>query len=269
VEKTISIIGCGWLGFPLAKEFIGKGYKVKGSTTRVEKLKVLSSAGIEPFILRLPVVDGLENNLLNSKTIIFNIPPRLRNRTESEYLKDISSFLELLSKVDFAKLIHISTTSIYGDRKGICTENDEDRASIHFKAENLLKVFCAKNNKLFVSARCGGLMGYDRFPCKYYNESNVLSNGHIGVNYIHRDDLINILVQVVETDSCQGVFNIVAPIHPSRKELIVDCAKVAGINPPQFINSEEKGKEISVDFLKKELKYEFKYPNPLGFYYVL
>ena len=39
-QNKIGIIGCGWLGLPLAKEFISNNYKVKGSTTTKEKLKI-------------------------------------------------------------------------------------------------------------------------------------------------------------------------------------------------------------------------------------
>ena len=42
----ISILGCGWLGFPLAKSLVEKGFSVKGSTTSENKLSILSTAGI-------------------------------------------------------------------------------------------------------------------------------------------------------------------------------------------------------------------------------
>mgnify|MGYP003615968040 CR=1 FL=1 len=37
----ISILGCGWLGFPLAQKLIETGYEVKGSTTSESKLEAL------------------------------------------------------------------------------------------------------------------------------------------------------------------------------------------------------------------------------------
>ena len=35
--KKIGILGCGWLGFSLAKSLIGDGYEVHGSSTSIEK----------------------------------------------------------------------------------------------------------------------------------------------------------------------------------------------------------------------------------------
>jgi 3-hydroxyisobutyrate dehydrogenase-like beta-hydroxyacid dehydrogenase len=48
----ISILGCGWLGFPLGKYLVEKGHFVKGSTTSESKIALLSKVGIEPFLLK-------------------------------------------------------------------------------------------------------------------------------------------------------------------------------------------------------------------------
>ena len=48
-QNKIGIIGCGWLGLPLAKMFVSNNYKVKGSTTSKEKIEILKKEGIEPF----------------------------------------------------------------------------------------------------------------------------------------------------------------------------------------------------------------------------
>ncbi|WP_321539617.1 NAD(P)-binding domain-containing protein [Flavobacterium piscinae] len=47
--KQISILGCGWLGMPLAKHLLQKGYSIKGSTTTETKLELLQNEGITPF----------------------------------------------------------------------------------------------------------------------------------------------------------------------------------------------------------------------------
>lgn len=57
--KQISILGCGWLGFPLAKSLLEKGFSINGSTTSVEKIAVLEKAGIHPFLVSLSAVEVL------------------------------------------------------------------------------------------------------------------------------------------------------------------------------------------------------------------
>ena len=49
VNEKMAILGCGWLGLPLAKYFTSKGYIVKGSTTSIEKIEILKSFSIEPL----------------------------------------------------------------------------------------------------------------------------------------------------------------------------------------------------------------------------
>ena len=50
-KKTVSILGCGWLGLPLAKLLIAKGFNVKGSTTSEHKLHTLAQYGIASILV--------------------------------------------------------------------------------------------------------------------------------------------------------------------------------------------------------------------------
>ena len=45
--NEISILGCGWLGKPLALALLNNNYAVKGSTTSFEKTQHLASLGIK------------------------------------------------------------------------------------------------------------------------------------------------------------------------------------------------------------------------------
>ena len=54
--ETISLLGCGFLGFPLALKLCKKGYYVKGSTTTPSKLNKLKRTGIIPYLINLDKV---------------------------------------------------------------------------------------------------------------------------------------------------------------------------------------------------------------------
>ena len=80
----ISILGCGWLGLPLAEKLIETGYEVKGSTTSENKLDILQSHKIEPFLVTLSEdkITGTISEFLNeSEILIIDIPPGLRKIT--------------------------------------------------------------------------------------------------------------------------------------------------------------------------------------------
>ena len=81
----VSILGCGWLGFPLAKKLIEIDFEVKGSTTSENKLDLLKSNNIEPFLITISedkITGTISEFLYDSEILIINIPPGLRKITE-------------------------------------------------------------------------------------------------------------------------------------------------------------------------------------------
>ena len=94
VMIQISILGCGWLGFPLAKTLIENKYKVKGSTTSDDKLAVLKNAGIIPFKIALASdkIDGNMKDFLNkSDILIIDIPPKYGKAKKEPFVKKIKN----------------------------------------------------------------------------------------------------------------------------------------------------------------------------------
>ena len=47
--RTIGVLGCGRVGFPLAKTLVEKGYKVNGTARSNDKIVKLSESGINSF----------------------------------------------------------------------------------------------------------------------------------------------------------------------------------------------------------------------------
>ena len=71
-REKIAILGCGWLGLPLAKSLLSKGHEIKGSTTSESKLEVLKNAGILPFQIQLEeyqIIGNIED-FLNETDVV-------------------------------------------------------------------------------------------------------------------------------------------------------------------------------------------------------
>ena len=53
---SISVLGCGWLGLPLAQRLVNQGYLVKGSSTRQSLIVELKKSNIRDssVILSIP-----------------------------------------------------------------------------------------------------------------------------------------------------------------------------------------------------------------------
>jgi nucleoside-diphosphate-sugar epimerase len=275
-KSSLSILGCGWLGLPLGKHFSDNNYVVKGSTTNAEKLPVLQQNGIEAFRIQLnpQVVGENVDNFLNTETLLINIPPRISLQKVDAHLEQIKELMPYVKAYYVRNIIYISSTSVYPELNREVFEEDvttpEQSASpTMVKAENFLKEFCEFWKINLTILRCGGLMGYDRIPAKYFSGWKGLTTGDIQVNYVHRDDVIKVIETVIEDGIWNETFNIVSPIHPKRKEIYVKNCEELGFEMPEFVNQSEPQafKIISPKKWLERSKYAFIYENPLDFYY--
>jgi nucleoside-diphosphate-sugar epimerase len=264
----ISILGCGWLGLPLGKYLVEKGHFVKGSTTSESKIALLSEVEIEPFLLRLsPQIEGKDIiNFLTSEVLIICIPPRAGKYGNDFHIQQIESLLEYLPSSTIKSIIYTSSTSVYPDLNREITEDDEVIENHALtKVENLLKNLPQNVTIL----RCGGLMGEERIPAKYF-AGKTINTGKIPVNYVHQEDVIQIITMILEIGFWNETFNVVSPEHPKRKEIYLKNCEELGFEKPIFEAPSEEipYKIISPQKLIQRTGYKFIYDNPLIFKYL-
>src|SRR5690606_34435708 len=98
---NISILGCGWLGLPLAKNLLEQGHVVKGSTTTREKMSHLTAAGITPYQIKR-YEDGVQGDLssflLDTELLIIDIPPGLRKDPDADFTAKIGRLKAYIEK---------------------------------------------------------------------------------------------------------------------------------------------------------------------------
>ena len=98
--RTVSILGVGWLGLPLARKLIGRGYKVKGSVTSEAKMELLQQTAIWPFRVVASSV-GLQVNdpkFFDTDVLIISIPPRRTVDVEDIFPAQIRHLIAYLEK---------------------------------------------------------------------------------------------------------------------------------------------------------------------------
>ncbi|HEY9117765.1 MAG TPA: NAD(P)-binding domain-containing protein, partial [Roseivirga sp.] len=111
----VSVIGCGWLGTPLAEELIQNGHQVLGSTTSANKLNGLRERGIQPILFKLdpmPIGENF-NQLFEADLLIINIPPSSRTHPPHFYEEQIKYLKYRLESSLIKKVVFISSTSYY------------------------------------------------------------------------------------------------------------------------------------------------------------
>ena len=267
----ISILGCGWLGFPLAQRLLSEGFDVKGSTTSKDKLPLLSQAGIDAYHLILP--DGIEDKssakFWNSDLLFLNIPPNRKNKqVEKDYPELIQKVLKRVESSSISAVHFASSTSVYSDSGGITVEEDAKKGSASRKtgvALLLAEEMIQQHSAEFVIYRFGGLYGYDRHPVRYLAGKTELSDPLKPVNLIHQTDCVNVIHQAIKQQKKNEIYNVVSDGHPPRKPFYQSAAKRFDLKPPKF-KDEKIAKDyriVSNEKLKNDLGYSFTYPNPL------
>jgi len=270
MRQTISIIGLGWLGYPLAQELLLRGYSVKGSTTSVDKQATLLADGISAHQLSLnPQPEGALNELLEADVLIVNVPPKAGKFGEGFHPAQMTHLAEAVQKSPVRWVIYISSTSVYPELNRVVQENDvqtpeESASPTLVRAEQLWQALQTDAFRITI-LRCGGLMGYERQAGKYV-AGRTIDSGAVPVNYIHRDDAVGLISAVIEQE-LTGVYNVVAPQHPSRAEVYRDSCTKHGYALPTFIDPDSpvSYKVVQSKKLIAQTGYIFQYTSPLDF----
>ena len=263
----ISILGCGWLGLPLAKALLKKGFLVKGSTTSMEKIPLIKTAGIEPFIIQLEekkISDSITDFLADSQILIVDIPPKLRGNSNENFVAKIATLIPFIENSTIEKVLFVSSTSVYGEDNGLVTDEtplnpDTEGGRQLAIVESLLQ----KNSRFETTIlRFGGLIGEDRNPVRFLSGRENIENPNAPINLIHQDDCIGIIEKIIVLNSWNKTYNAVAPFHPTRKEYYTQKAADLNLALPKFVPSNTMaGKTILSDTLKNSLQYSFIKPT--------
>ena len=259
--KKFSILGCGWLGLPLAQHLIQKKHLVKGSTTSPEKLAFLEKNGITPSIIKIENNKTNSNltDFLTSDILVIDVP----FGKQKENFKAYKQLAFAVENSSIKKIIFISSTSVYSDTNSEVTE------SATFEINPAKKVLVDLEN-LFLNhpgfettiLRFSGLIGGTRNPGNFFKEGRIVQNGLAPINLIHLEDCIEIIRRVAEGSFGGEIFNASADTHPTRKEFYTAATLLQNKTPATFIeNIEFSYKIISNDKLKRKLNYTFLYSD--------
>ncbi len=262
--KKISILGCGWYGFALAKKLLKVGYVVKGSTTSQAKLSILKAAGIKPFIVNFNVNNNeYLPDFFDCDVLFIAIPPMRKTAQLNDYAAKLENIAAAAAKALVKQVVFISSTGIYPDSNISFNElnvpkPNTDAGQMLFEAEEVLK-----NNKAFTTTilRFGGLIGPERNLARHFAGKMAIANGLAPINLIHLTDCLGISLAILKQQAFGHTFNGVTPNHPTRAAFYTNACFAAGLQKPEFIPELLTWKQIDSVNLPAILGYKFKINN--------
>jgi nucleoside-diphosphate-sugar epimerase len=268
-KESISILGCGWLGLPLAQALVSEDYRVKGSTTREEKLELLRDAGIEPFMIRLDPEAGGDDitDFLQSDILVIDVPPERRDDIIEYHIAQFSSLIDALGQSPVRSVLFVSSTSVYpACNREVTEEESSDSDSLTGQALLLVEeMMMSETGFQTTVVRFGGLIGYDRNPAGYIGRLQEISGPDQPMNLIHRDDCVKIIMEIIRLGQWGEVFNACAPVHPIKGDYYRKAAEKLGIPMPPASGTTDSAawKIVNSEKLRSALDYRFLHPDPL------
>ncbi|MFD1872368.1 SDR family NAD(P)-dependent oxidoreductase [Hymenobacter bucti] len=267
---TVAVLGCGWLGLPLAKVLKNQGHRVLGTTTTPEQLPVLEAAGIEPHLVQLgpdfSAADELRltDILRQANVLVINVPPRAA--VAGGYPQLLRPVHRAVAAARLQAVLFVSTTGVYPDEPRLMREQDaistRDASSDVLRTEGHFVPRYGQWQSTVV--RLGGLIGPDRAPGRFLAGRQNLAQGDAPVNLLHLTDAVGVLSTIINQNIWGYTLNVCASSHPPRREFYVAAAEHLGLAPPTFRPEFGSSKIIDSSLLHTLVPYTFQHDDVLA-----
>ncbi len=264
--KSISVIGCGWFGFPLSSELVQSGMRVVGTKRSSASFHSLTEKGIEPVELDLSKLINLEfesyqhlAEKFQTDYLLINIPPRVRSGNQ-RYLDELNCLIKLLDMEKYEKVIFISSTGVYPHLDKVMTESDASaRANGNELLFNAERLFTKYRNSIIL--RFSGLIGPGRHPGRFFADKNEVAGGDAPVNLVHLDDCVNSVKAVLSAEVRFKIYNLCTAHHPEKAGFYTSAIQSTGGTAPAFLNNAPVKKQVDGSLITRETGFTYVYSD--------
>lgn len=264
----IAIVGCGWLGLPLAIGLQKNGHNIVATCRTEKKASELTALGFdtEKYELGDVLTHNRLGKLFEAKILVLNIPVGRNSPTTEHFAKHMYKLIKHAAHSHVQNIIFISTTSVYGDNNNAVTEQSltdpqTQSGKINLAIEKSVReIFLDKSTII----RPAGLVGENRHPARFLAGKSGLLNPDNVVNLVHQDDVVCAIKNVIKGDIWGETLHLSALEHPTRAEYYTWAAKKLSLNVPSFVEGTgiTSGKKIDATRSLQVLGLSLKYPSP-------
>jgi len=260
--KSVSILGCGWLGQALAQTLLTKGYAVAGSVQSQEKANVLAKLGITPHVLTVEN-EGIHGDfdalIKNADVLVVAFPPGIRRNPNADYAARLARVLNVISSYPNCKILHLSSIGVFGASQGEVVETTVPKPTTLVGVQLITaeKSSLTFENRTTV-VRLGGLVGDGRHPARQLSRKRDIPAPDAPTNLVHQMDVVRFLTSTIEGGFWGHTLHCVSPVHHARKKFYTQECKVNNISEPHFSNQESAQNKKVFD-TKSGLLFRFEY----------
>lgn len=272
MNKKVTIIGAGWLGFPLAQYLNQANFEVSATRRAIDDTIISDFYTEDPTITFLAYCDLLLHKiretqqqtndlgiyhelcerLFKNRDVIITIPPSYfvkksldqdsRKGSQFSYAEMVLYTAQLAQDCGATRIIFTSSTSVYGNSSGIIHEElpampKTANATTIREAEKMLETQISIPVTIL---RLAGLIGNGRHPIFHLSGRDNIIEPFNAINLLHIDDLIRAIHSLLLRDPTLSqhpryeIYNLVTPFHPNRQSYYQTLAKQLNLPLPQF-----------------------------------
>ena len=251
--NDILIIGCGYVGMRLARQYLGRGEPVLGVVQSEAGLARLAAAGIPGRRVDLATAD-LDALPLAGACVFHLAPPPGAGRNDPGTRRLAAALARAQPP---PRVVYISTTGVYGDCQGAWVDESwparpgADRAHRRWDAEESLRAWSTASGGELVILRVAGIYGPGRLPLERIRQGvpMVRVEDSPYSNRIHVDDLVGACVLAMERGEPGAVYNACDDRPSTMTDYFLAIADAAGLPRPPLIPLAEAGGQVSAAML--------------------
>ena len=208
------VIGCGFLGFPLAKKWLAAGDDVFVTTRSTDRARQFAELKLHPLVLDTTDSKSLEqlrNFAFDTVVAAVGMDRSRYSDVHHVYVNGLKNVLANLN-ANVGQVIYVSSTGVYGDFDGGWVDETSTTNPQREGGKACLAAEVALQESQFSDRatilRMAGLYGNERIPTRASIESKrwdkLSASGYL--NLIHVDDAVKAVVTVAEQKLLSEIF---------------------------------------------------------------
>jgi nucleoside-diphosphate-sugar epimerase len=235
------ILGCGYLGLRVARQWLAAGHEVYAVTRSVERAAQLNQEGLRPIFADVTGLASLGGHLSGAKTVLYAIgyDPKAGKSRQDVQLDGLKAVLDALAP-QVERLIYISTTGVYAQTDGQWVDEESEcrptreAATVALSAESIVRNHALAGRSFVL--RLAGIYGPSRIP----HRDDLVAGRAIAappgdfLNLIHVDDAVSAVLAVEAKGTPPRTFLVSDGQPVRRSDFFAEYARLVGAPPPRF-----------------------------------